>query len=71
LDKALKNGRIPACADIASQADMYVAACDYLLSLGTERLVFAMAKAGADVYAFGCCAEDPAAGTKLVFVKLL
>ncbi len=70
LDKALKNGRIPACATIAGQGDMYVAARDYLLEQGTERLSLChwrrnkrerslyntMAKAGADVYAFGCCA---------------
>ncbi|SHK72145.1 oxygen-independent coproporphyrinogen-3 oxidase [Selenomonas ruminantium] len=68
LDKAVKNGVVPPCADIGGQADMYVAARDYLLSEGVERLSLChwrrtkrerslyntMAKAGADVYAFGC-----------------
>ena len=31
LDKALQSGRIPACADIAAQADHYMAARDLLL----------------------------------------
>jgi len=68
LDKAVKNGKVPPCADIAGQADMYIVARDYLLSQGVERLSLChwrrnkrelslyntMAKAGADVYAFGC-----------------
>ena len=68
LDKALKNGAVPPCADIAGQADMYIAARDYLKREGAERLSLchwrrnkrerslynSLAKAGADVYAFGC-----------------
>ena len=68
LAKAVQNGVVPPCADIAGQADMYVAARDYLLNQGVERLSLChwrrskrerslyntMAKAGADVYAFGC-----------------
>lgn len=38
LDKALQSGRIPACADIAGQADLYMAARDLLLGEGIERL---------------------------------
>jgi len=68
LAKAVANGSVPPCADIAGQADMYIAARDYLLSEGVERLSLChwrrnrrerslyntMAKAGAEVYAFGC-----------------
>ena len=68
LDKAVKNGLVPPCADIGGQADMYVAARDYLLGQGVERLSLChwrrhkrerslyntLAKAGAEVYAFGC-----------------
>ncbi|MCR5176413.1 MAG: heme anaerobic degradation radical SAM methyltransferase ChuW/HutW [Anaerovibrio sp.] len=68
LAKAVENGTVPPCADIAGQADMYVASRDYLLDQGVERLSLChwrrskrerslyntMAKAGADVYAFGC-----------------
>ena len=68
LDKAVKNGLVPACADIGGQADMYVAARDFLLEQGVERLSLChwrrhkrerslyntLAKSGADVYAFGC-----------------
>ena len=38
LDKAVANGSVPPCATIAEQADMYVAARDYLLDSGVERL---------------------------------
>ncbi len=68
LAKAVANGAVPPCADIAGQADMYIAARDYLLGEGVERLSLChwrrtkrerslyntLAKAGADVYAFGC-----------------
>ena len=68
LDKAVKNGTVPPCTDIAGQADMYIAARDYLMSEGVERLSLChwrrsskerslyntLAKAGASVYAFGC-----------------
>lgn len=68
LAKAVENGAVPPCADIAGQADMYTAARDYLLAAGTERLSLChwrrtkrerslyntLAKSGADVYAFGC-----------------
>ncbi len=76
LDKALKTGRIPACADIAGQADLYIAARDYLLGEGVERLSLChwrrhkrersryntMAKTGAVVYPFGCGAGGNFAG---------
>ncbi|SDP66499.1 heme anaerobic degradation radical SAM methyltransferase ChuW/HutW [Selenomonas ruminantium] len=68
LAKAVENGVVPPCTDIAGQADMYIAARDYLLAEGVERLSLChwrrtkrerslyntLAKAGADVYAFGC-----------------
>lgn len=38
LDKAVANGSVPPCATVAEQADMYVAARDYLLDNGVERL---------------------------------
>lgn len=76
LDKALKTGRIPACADIAGQADLYIAARDYLLGEGVDRLSLChwrrhkrersryntMAKTGAVVYPFGCGAGGNFAG---------
>ena len=68
LAKAVQNGTVPPCSDIAGQADMYIAARDYLLQAGVERLSLChwrrssrerslyntLAKAGASVYAFGC-----------------
>ena len=68
LAKAVARGTVPACADIAGQADMYMAARNYLLKQGAERLSLchwrrnkrerslynSLAKAGAEVYAFGC-----------------
>ncbi len=68
LAKAVAGGTVPPCADIGGQADMYAAARDYLLAEGVERLSLChwrrtkrerslyntLAKAGADVYAFGC-----------------
>ena len=68
LAKAVQNGTVPPCADIAEQADMYIAARDYLMREGVERLSLChwrrsnrerslyntLAKAGASVYAFGC-----------------
>lgn len=68
LEKALRDGRIPACADLAGQADLYLAARDQLLMEGTERLSLChwrrhrrersryntMVKSGAVVYPFGC-----------------
>ena len=76
LEKAVKNGRVPPCADIAGQADMYIAARDYLLNQGVERLSLChwrrskrerslyntLAKSGAEVYAFGCGAGGHFAG---------
>ncbi|WP_303104511.1 radical SAM protein [uncultured Mitsuokella sp.] len=40
LEKALRTGRVLACADLAGQADLYLAARDQLLAEGTERLSF-------------------------------
>lgn len=68
LEKALRTGRVLACADLAGQADLYLAARDQLLAEGTERLSFfhwrrhrrersrynTMVKSGAVVYPFGC-----------------
>ncbi|MGN0950092.1 MAG: hypothetical protein ACI4OH_05040 [Mitsuokella sp.] len=68
LEKALQSGKIPACADIAGQADLYIAARDFLMGEGIERLSLChwrrhkrehsryntMAKTGAVVYPFGC-----------------
>lgn len=68
LERALNAGRIPACADLAEQADLYLAARDQLLREGTERLSLChwrrhrrerscyntMVKSGAVVYPFGC-----------------
>lgn len=76
LDKALQSGRIPACADIAGQADLYMAARDLLLGEGIERLSLChwrrhkrehsryntMAKTGAVVYPFGCGAGGNCGG---------
>lgn len=85
LDKAVKAGKVPPCADIAGQADMYIAARDYLLSQGVERLSLChwrrnkrerslyntMAKAGADVYAFGCGAGGHFAGISWMNERVL
>lgn len=68
LERALQAGKVPACADIAGQADLYLAARDKLLEAGTERLSLChwrrhrreqsryntMVKSGAVVYPFGC-----------------
>ncbi|MFV0635795.1 heme anaerobic degradation radical SAM methyltransferase ChuW/HutW [Mitsuokella sp. WILCCON 0060] len=68
LEKALQSGKIPACADIAGQADLYIAARDFLMGEGIERLSLChwrrhkrehsryntMAKTGAAIYPFGC-----------------
>lgn len=68
LDKALRAGKVPPCADAAGQADLYAAARDLLMEKGVERLSLChwrrhkrehsryntMAKTGAVVYPFGC-----------------
>lgn len=85
LEKAVKNGKVPPCADIAGQADMYIAARDYLLSRGVERLSLChwrrtkrerslyntLAKAGAEVYAFGCGAGGHFAGISWMNERVL
>lgn len=82
LDKAVANGSVPPCATIAEQADMYVAARDYLLDSGVERLSLChfrrskrerslyntLAKTGAVVYPFGCGAGGNFGG--LTFMQL-
>lgn len=68
LDRALRSGRVPPCADVGGQADLYLAARDFLRARGVERLSLChwrcsereqsryntMVKAGAVVYPFGC-----------------
>ena len=85
LEKTVKNGKVPPCADIAGQADMYIAARDYLLSRGVERLSLChwrrtkrerslyntLAKAGAEVYAFGCGAGGHFAGISWMNERVL
>ena len=85
LAKAVQNGTVPPCADIAGQADMYMAARDYLLAQGTERLSLchwrrnkrerslynSLAKAGAEVYAFGCGAGGHFGGISYMNQRLL
>ena len=85
LARAVENGAVPPCADIAGQADMYIAARDYLLVEGVERLSLchwrrtkrerslynSLAKAGADVYAFGCGAGGHFGGISWMNQRLL
>ena len=72
-------------AVMQGQADMYIAARDYLLSRGVERLSLChwrrtkrerslyntLAKAGADVYAFGCGAGGHFAGISWMNERVL
>lgn len=85
LAKAVANGTVPRCADISEQADMYLAARNYLLGEGVERLSLChwrrnkrecscyntLAKAGADVYAFGCGAGGHFGGISWMNQRLL
>ena len=68
LARAVANGTVPPCADLAGQADLYHAARELLLEAGVERLSLChwrrdkrerslyntLAKTGAVVYPFGC-----------------
>lgn len=76
LEQAVKTGKVPAPATIAEQADMYIAAREYLADAGFSRLSLChwsrgsrerslyntMAKTGAVVYPFGCGAGGKAGG---------
>ena len=76
LARAVQAGRVPPCADIAGQADLYHAARDFLTAHGVERLSLChwrrdprehslyntLAKTGAVVYPFGCGAGGNVGG---------
>ena len=76
LARAVQAGRVPPCADIAGQADLYHAARDFLTAHGIERLSLChwrrdprerslyntLAKTGAVVYPFGCGAGGNVGG---------
>lgn len=76
LARAVRAGRVPPCADIAGQADLYHAARAFLLAHGVERLSLChwrrdrresslyntLAKTGAVVYPFGCGAGGNVGG---------
>lgn len=76
LAKAIEEGRVPTCADIGGQSDLYHMARNFLLGRGIERISLChwrldkrersiyntLAKTGAVVYPFGCGAGGNAGG---------
>lgn len=85
LAKAVKDGKVPPCADMAGQADMYEASRSYLSGRGIDRLSIChwrkndreqslyntMAKTGAVVYPFGCGAGGNAGNYSLMLQREL